>query len=142
MKAKDLMTKDVACCTVDQSLQDAARLMVECDCGAIPVVDEMGAPIGVITDRDITCRTVARGINPLDHRAGDFMTSPVDTVSENTSLDDCCEIMERDQIRRLVVVDRSGKCCGMIAQADIARHTDEHHAAEVLQEVSQPARSR
>ena len=138
MNAKYLMSTDVACCTVDSTLPEAARMMLERDCGAIPVVDEMGQPVGVITDRDITCRTVAKGINPLDQKVGNVMTSPVDTVSEQTSLEDCCEIMERDQIRRLVVVDRSGKCCGIVAQADIARYADEQHTAEVLQEVSQP----
>ena len=142
MNAKDLMSSDIACCTVDSTLQEAARLMLEHDCGAIPVVDEMGQPVGVITDRDITCRTVAQGINPLDQKAGDVMTSPVDTVSEHTSLEDCCEIMERDQIRRVVVVDRQGKCCGIVAQADIARYADEQHTAEVLQEVSQPNHNR
>ena len=142
MNARDLMSSDVACCTVDSTLQEAARLMLEHDCGAIPVVDGMGQPIGVITDRDITCRTVAQGINPLDRKAGDVMTSPVDTVSENTSLEDCCEIMERDQIRRIVVVDREGKCCGIVAQADIARYADEQHTAEMLQEVSQPHHNR
>lgn len=142
MKARELMTSEVACCTVDSNLQDVARLMLERDCGAIPVVDEMGQPIGVITDRDITCRTVAQGINPLNQKVGDVMTSPVDTVSENTGLEDCCEIMERDQIRRLVVVDREGKCCGIVAQADIARYADEQHTAEVLQEVSQPNHTR
>ena len=138
MKASDLMSKDVACCNVDSTLQEAARLMLERDCGAIPVVDEMGRPIGVITDRDITCRTVAQGINPLDQKVGDVMTSPVDTVSEHTGLEDCCEIMERDQIRRLVVVNRDGTCCGIVAQADIARYGDDQHTAEVLQEISQP----
>src|SRR2546423_1075681 len=67
MQVKDLMPPDPTCCTPDSTLQRVAELMVEHDCGEIPVVDNVASmlPVGVITDRDITCRTVAKGLNPL-----------------------------------------------------------------------------
>jgi CBS domain-containing protein len=140
MQVKDIMTRDPVCCTRDTSLREAARLMVEHDCGAIPVVEEAQGkrPVGVVTDRDITCRTVAQGKNPLDLRAEDCMSSPVATVSPETNVEDCCKLMEEKQVRRVVVVDANRACCGMVAQADIALHVPREKTAEVVKEVSQP----
>ena len=64
MHVKDIMTKDPACCDKDASVQDAAKLMVGNDCGEIPVVDDQGGLVGVVTDRDICCRVVAEGKSP------------------------------------------------------------------------------
>ncbi len=138
MFVKEIMTENPACCTKDSTLQEAAKMMKENDCGCIPVVAEMESkkPEGVITDRDICCRTVAEGKNPLDLTVGDIMTSGVETVEPNTSVEDCCNIMEEKQIRRVVVVDDMGGCCGIVAQADIARKAEDAKTAEVVQEVS------
>lgn len=137
MRAKDLMTSKPACCTPDTPLRDVARMMVECNCGEIPVVDSMESmrPIGAITDRDITCRSVAEGKNPLGMTARDCMTTPCFTVSADASIDECSRVMEDHLIRRVPVIDRQGRCCGIISQADLARHVDEV-AAEVLRQVS------
>jgi CBS domain-containing protein len=138
MKVKEIMSKDPACCTRETSLQDVAVLMVEHDCGEIPVVDSMESkrPVGVVTDRDITCRTVALGKNPLELRARDCMSSPAVTVTPETSVDDCCNVMEENQLRRVVVIDASGCCCGIVSQADIAEHGSKGEAGEVVKEVS------
>src|SRR6187401_3618146 len=79
MEVERIMTSDPACCTPDTPLQDVARLMVENDCGQIPVVDDKNnmRTIGVITDRDIVCRALARGGNPLTMTAEHVMTQPV-----------------------------------------------------------------
>jgi CBS-domain-containing membrane protein len=140
MKAKDLMTKDPACCNTDTSLREVARLMVDCNCGEIPVVDESERPIGVVTDRDITCRTVAEGKNPLQMTASEVMSTPCVTVSQNASIEECARIMEDNLIRRVPVVDERGCCCGIVSQADLAKKMDEV-AAEVLRHVSQPTRN-
>lgn len=141
MNVSEVMTADPACCTADTPLTEVARMMVECDCGAIPVVDSKDSkkPVGMITDRDITIRTVAEGRNPLDLTASDAMTANVMTVTPETSLEECCNLMEDQQIRRVVVVDKNGACCGMIAQADIAMNADGSKTAEVVQEVSRTA---
>jgi CBS domain-containing protein len=116
-------------------------MMKERDCGEIPVVEgtESLRPVGVLTDRDIVCRTLAEGKNPLEQKAGDVMTKTVLSVTPETTIDECCDIMEENQIRRLPVLDQSGEICGMISQADIARHTPEEKAAEVLRFISQPS---
>ena len=140
MYVREIMTTNPACCTPNTSLRDVARLMVERDCGEIPVIERgnNGRPLGVITDRDITCRTVAAGRNPLELTAADCMTTPVVTVTADDSLDACCDTMERHQIRRVPVVDAQGSCCGIVSQADIARAASASITAEVLREVSEP----
>ena len=143
MNIKEIMTESPACCTPDTSLQEVAKMMVDNDCGCIPVVDDKGSkmPVGMITDRDITCRVVANGQNPLDLTAQDAMTTTVVSVTRDTSLEDCCNLMEESQIRRVVVVDETGACCGIIAQADIANNAGDKKTAEVVQEVSKGAAS-
>src|SRR5919199_1229891 len=143
MKVKDIMTPEPACCTPDTTLQRVAEIMVENDCGEIPVVENIASmkPVGVITDRDIVCRTVAKGLNPLTLTASDCMTTPCVTVTPDTSLDECCHVLEEKQIRRVPVVDASGACCGIVALADVARHAKKRETAEVVREVSEPGRS-
>jgi CBS domain-containing protein len=138
MKVKEIMSSEPACCTRETSLQDVAILMVEHDCGEIPVVDDMKSkrPVGVVTDRDITCRTVALGKNPLDLRARDCMSSPAVTVGPETGVDECCRVMEENQLRRVPVVDESGSCCGIVSQADIASKASDDEAGEMVKEVS------
>ncbi len=140
MKVGDLMTPSPTCCTESMSLVDAARMMVENDCGEIPVVENLDNMrlVGVVTDRDITCRTVALGRNPLALRVADCMSTPVVTVSEDASLEACCQIFEENQVRRAPVVDAGGKCCGIIAQADIAEYAPAQRTAETVREISRP----
>ncbi len=143
MKITDIMTKDPTCCTKDNTLQEVAKMMNDNDCGCIPVVENEDSkkPVGVITDRDITCRTVAEGKNPLELKVGDAMTANVETVKQDTSVEDCCNLMEEKQIRRVVVVDNDGKCCGIVAQADIAINANDQKTAEVVQKVSKAGSS-
>src|SRR5918992_4597322 len=143
MEVKDIMTPDPAVCTPDTSVEWAAGLMVEHDCGEIPVVKDIATmqPVGVITDRDITCRTVAKGLNPLTMTVSECMTTPCITVTPDTSLDECCRVLEENQIRRVPVVDAGGACCGIVALADIAKHAKKRETAEVVREVSEPSSS-
>jgi CBS domain-containing protein len=137
---QDVMTKDPACCGPTTSLQDVARLMVEHDCGEIPVVEneQSRRPVGVITDRDIVTRSLAQGRNPLELTAADCMSTRLITVTSDKSVEECCEMMEQHQIRRVPVVDAQGCCCGIVSQADIARHVSERAAGEVVKDVSKP----
>ena len=143
MEVKDVMTPDPACCTPDTTLQRVAEMMVENDCGEIPVVGDAASmkPVGVITDRDITCRAVAKGLNPLVMTVSECMTAPAVTVTPDTPLDECCRVLEENQIRRVPVVDENGSCCGIVALADIARHAKKRETAEVVREVSEPTSS-
>jgi CBS domain-containing protein len=140
MQVKEVMTADPACCISETALQEVAQMMVDHDCGEIPVVEnkETKLPIGVITDRDIVCRTVAGGLNPLDLTVADCMSKPCVTVTPDMSVEECSRIMEENKIRRVPVVDADGSCCGIVALADIALHARRSVAAEVVKEVSEP----
>ena len=143
MQVKEIMTDGPAYATPDTSLHVIAQMMVENDCGCIPIVesDNTKNPIGMITDRDIVIRTVAENRNPLDLQAEDIMTGGIVTVSPATSVEECCNLMESKQIRRVAVVDDNGGLCGMVAQADIAINAPTDKTAEVVQEVSNGASS-
>jgi CBS domain-containing protein len=95
-------------------------------------------PIGIITDRDIVVRGVAAP-QGAQLRVRDCMTTPAITVTEETDLDDCIEMLERAQIRRMIVVDDRGRCTGIVAQADIASHTSKRKTGELLRSVSRPS---
>ncbi|MEO5565167.1 MAG: CBS domain-containing protein [Luteimonas sp.] len=138
MELKSLMTANPACCKSGTSLREVAQMMADNDCGMIPVVDDKGMPVGVITDRDIALRVVAKGKDHAACCASDVMTSHVHSVTEDTSLADCCSTMEKAQVRRLPVVDGQGCVCGVVAQADIALSDNASRTAEVVKQVSKP----
>lgn len=135
-----VMTANPACCTGDTPLRDVARMMVENDCGEIPVVDsrDSGRPVGVVTDRDIAVRMVAEGRDTGSACASDCMSSPVTTVQSTATLADCAQAMEQNQIRRVVVVDNGGAVCGIVSQADIALAGHDRTTGEMVQQVSRP----
>ena len=138
MQVKEIMTADPACCVPQDSLESAVKQMIDFDCGEIPVVEDRETliPIGVITDRDVACRTVGRGLNPLEMSVSDCMSTPLISVRPDDSLDQCYQTMEENQIRRVPVVDTSGKCVGIVSLADIALNASKADSGEVLQEVS------
>lgn len=134
--ARDVMTLDPACCSPNTTLDQVARLMVQNNCGEIPIVDSANHPIGVVTDRDIVCRIVAEGKNPIGHTAESCMSTSVVTVPADARLDDVLSTMEDHQIRRVLVVD-DGRCCaGIISQADIVSTAPPLKTAELLCELS------
>ena len=140
MDVRSVMTPDPACCTPQTKLADVAKMMLDNDCGEIPVVADKDSrkPVGVITDRDIVIRTLARGSDPMQKTAADCMTSPAVTVTPEMSLVECCDVMEREQIRRVPVLDADGRLCGIVAIADVAMHAGRRTTAEVVKEVSEP----
>jgi len=138
MQARDLMTENPSCCRPDATVQEVARMMVEHDCGEIPIVDSVGVPVGVITDRDICCRVTAHGVHGAEARVGDYMTTPAVTVRRMDTADECRRIMEEHMIRRVPVVDENGICVGIISQADVAKKEDSYAISHLLKEVSTP----
>lgn len=143
MQVKDVMTADPACCTPETPLPEVARMMVDNDCGEIPVVESKGSkrPIGVVTDRDIVVRTIAENINPLGLTAADCMSSPVVTVLADMPAEECWRTMEEKLIRRVPVVDDNNEICGIVALADAARHARTNVAGDLVKEVSEPTKS-
>jgi CBS domain-containing protein len=137
-RVEELMTAHPAYCRENTPLPEVARLMVDHDCGCIPVLDDDDHPIGVITDRDIACRVVARDLDARAHVARDCMSEDCVTVPRTASTRECLDKLEDHQIRRAIVVEDDGTCCGIVAQADVARR-DEQLAAELVARVSEPS---
>ena len=134
--ARDVMTPDPACCSPNTTLDAVARMMAQNDCGEIPVVDPADQIVGVVTDRDIVCRVVAEGKNPMAYTAETCMSDPVVTVRADASLDEVVAIMEKHQIRRVPVVDARDCCVGIISQADVSWTGAPREVAKLVREVS------
>lgn len=138
MRIEDVMTREPACCTPDTRLQEVAQMMIQHDCGQIPLVQSTSDPkvLGVVTDRDIVSRLVAQGRNPVDLRADTCMSQPVISVRIDASLEECIRVMEAHRIRRVPVVDGDGLMRGIVSQADIAQHAPQASTGELVKEVS------
>ena len=139
MKVKDIMTKNVAYVNPMSTVVDAARLMQKHNVGSIPVCDQ-NAVIGIVTDRDILVRNVAHGNNPQSTAVKDVMTSQVVTATPDMDVKDVSEIMSKQQVRRLPVVENN-MLVGIVALGDVAADTRfDMEASEALSEISRPAK--
>lgn len=134
MKTKEIMTKAPACCSPDTKLDAVAKLMLEHDCGEIPICDGTKL-VGVITDRDIAVRGFATGKNPLDTPVSSIMSGQPFTVDENSEIEAALELMENHQLRR-VPVTRDGKVVGIVSQADLVSVLPSTKVVELLRAVS------
>ncbi len=145
MKARELMSAQPACCTPNDTVQEAARLMRECDCGCIPVVEdkESNRLVGVITDRDIACRCTAEGKGPKTP-VREAMSHDPKSCRPDDDIEAVERIMADDQVRRVPVMDDRGRCVGIIAQADLAlnaRAATDSEVGRVVERISEPAHS-
>lgn len=137
----EIMTRNPACCTPETSLVEAAELMVSFDCGEIPVINSYldKKVIGILTDRDICVRIVAQNLNPKNFKVEDCMTKPAIALEESTSIEDCCRIMQENQIRRIPVVDEEGACVGIVSLADIVKYTPDELMNSLVKNLSRPS---
>jgi CBS domain-containing protein len=136
MKVSEVMTRDVQTIRADQRVQEAASFMLNEDAGSIPVTDGERL-IGMITDRDIAVRGVAKGYGP-DTPVRELMTDDIVCAREDDDVDDVASKMSEAQVRRLPVIDDQERLCGIVSLGDLSRETDDESAAEALEGVSQP----
>jgi CBS domain-containing protein len=144
MLVKDLMTSAVVWCTPWDTSQAAASLMKEHGVGAIPVVADTSDPLleGIVTDRDLCCGVVAAGKNADAVQVADLMTRIPVTCGPEDTLEECEELMQEAQVRRIPVVNNRGRCVGIVAQADITLHAPASQVASTIKEISKPAKPR
>jgi len=146
MKASDVMTAKPACCVPTDTIGYAAKLMVEADCGCIPVVEDLQSKkvIGTVTDRDITCRCTAREKGP-DALVSEAMSANPSCCHQDDDVRAVEKVMSERKVRRVPVVDQQGCCVGIIAQADLARAEDrgvsEQEVGRVVERVSEATHS-
>ncbi|HEX8211905.1 MAG TPA: CBS domain-containing protein [Longimicrobium sp.] len=148
-RARDIMTENPEAVTPSTTLGEVARRMAELDVGILPVVDdpEVRRLRGVVTDRDLVVRGMARGLGD-SATVAECMTPNVSTVNRNASVRQVMDVMRREQVRRVPVTDGEGRLVGIIAQADLAVHyagldpEREIEVEEVLERISEPGRAR
>ena len=136
MRISDVMTREVATVRPDQTAREAATFMLNADAGSIPVT-EGDRLIGMITDRDIAVRGVAKGHGP-DTPVRDIMTSGIVCAREDDSVEDVASKMSEAQVRRLPVIGDGEKLVGIVSLGDLSRETDGETAHHALEGVSAP----
>ena len=134
------MTKDPETVAPGTTIGDVARMMRDLDVGIIPVVRE-GRLLGVITDRDITIRVTATGLNPLETTVQDFMSPNPVSLSPDDDLEKARELMAEHQIRRLLVTE-GDELVGIVSLGDVATkdRSEEEKTGQVLEEISEPTK--
>ena len=136
-KVREVMTDRPRCVTPDTTLNQVAELMEAENVGSIPVLE--GEQVtGVITDRDIVVRAVAKGKDPRGMPVREIASGDLVTVNADHDLSDALELMTAHQVRRLPVVDEENRLVGIVAQADVAMQAKEKDVGEMLQGISQP----
>ena len=127
LRVKDLMTENIISVDGEDSVTDAAKLMSEKGLSSLAVMNESVNTLqGMITDRDIVKRVVAKGLNPTRVKVREVMASPLITISEEATVDDAANKMKENKVRRLVV-ERNYRNVGIIAESDIVRVNPELH---------------
>ena len=139
MKVKDIMTKNVAYIKPDSTVTEAAKLMQQHNVGSIPVCDKSGV-VGMVTDRDIVVRNVITGADPKSTPVSNIMTTNVATVTSDTDVNQLGDIMSKNQIRRIPVVENN-TLVGIVALGDLAvdRRFDVE-ASYALTDISKPVK--
>jgi CBS domain-containing protein len=136
------MTHNVECIPPDATLQEAAQRMEALDVGPLPVSED-GRLVGMLTDRDITVRATAQGLDPKTTTVRQVLTPRVLYCFEDQDVEGAARLMEAQQVRRLVVLSGDKRLVGIVSLGDLAVETDDEHlAGEALQAVSQPVATR
>ena len=136
MRVSDAMTRNVRVARPDQTIQDAARLMLEIDAGVLPV-GENDRLVGMITDRDIAVRAVAGGKGPTT-KVREVMSADVKYCFDDEDTEHVARNMGQQQVRRLPVVDRGKRLVGILALGDLAVSSQPQPVGEALQDISRP----
>jgi CBS domain-containing protein len=138
-KISEVMTTRPRAVEAQTPVREAARLMESEDVGSLPVVQEGARLVGVVTDRDIAVRVVARGLDPDETTVADIASREVVTLTPDDDLDDALALMARAQVRRLPIVVGEDELVGVVSQADIAlSDVKEKHVGEVVEAISRP----
>jgi CBS domain-containing protein len=133
---KDVMTSNPAIVQADAAVVEAARIMSQENIGIVPVV-ENDRLVGTLTDRDVAVRVVAEGRDPQSTTVREIASTDLVTVEPEQDLSDALQLMARHQVRRLPVVEND-RLVGIVAQADVARESDDKQTGELVEEISKP----
>ncbi|MFE0376738.1 CBS domain-containing protein [Streptomyces inhibens] len=132
--ARDIMHSGATCVQETETLVDAARRMHELDVGALPICGPDDRLHGIITDRDIVLKCLARGKDPKTMTAGELSQGKPVTINADAGTDQVLHTMEEHRIRRLPVID-DHRLVGMISEADLARHIPEEKMGHFVEAI-------
>ncbi|WP_131781539.1 CBS domain-containing protein [Legionella gresilensis] len=136
MQVKDIMTSNPQYLFANSTIEEAAKKMQDLDTGFLPIGDKDADKIvGTITDRDIVISAIAQGKN-LNSPIRDIMHKGVCYCYEDDDINDACELMQDQQIRRLIVLNKDKRLTGVISLGDISLKCDEETSGETLEAIS------
>ena len=134
--AREIMNSGVEVVGPDDSVQDAARRLAECNIGAMPVCNADRRLEGMITDRDIAVKVVAAGLDPNSTTVGDVIRpTEVVTIGADDSVEEALRTMKDHAVRRLPVID-GREVVGMVTQADVAMNLPEGKVGDLVEAIS------
>lgn len=133
--ARDLMSSPAQVLAPTASVLDAAQALAANDVGSMPVVDDQGVLVGVVTDRDLVVRGLAEGIDPVRGTVADVLTETVVVVNADDDVAAITNALSQNQVRRLPVLE-GGEIVGIISQADVARELGAEQTGDVVAEIS------
>lgn len=137
LTAREIMTRGVKTVRRDSLLREVAQIMKDENCGVVPIVDDKGCLVGIITDRDLVVRAFTGGKSPDQLRASDVMTDDVECVHPDEDIHSIIELMGKKQIRRIPVVEKDDRVIGIISMGDIANRADyDEELQEALDRIS------
>ena len=123
MKVKDVMTKDVRICGINDNLATATRTMWLNDCGILPIVNNEGIAVGVITDRDICMSAASKDRMPSNISVAEVMMRQLYSCPPEADIREALQIMREKRVRRLPVIDDQSRLCGILSLDDVATKT-------------------
>lgn len=144
-KCSEVMTPDPQCCEPGDPVTRVAEAMKQHNVGSLPVVDSQQSRklVGIVTDRDLVTKVIAAGRDVKIATAQDAMTASPAQCRETDDVEQAIKTMAEKQIRRVPVVDGSGRLTGIIAQADVAtRVSRDSQTGQMVESISEPATSR
>jgi CBS domain-containing protein len=140
MNIREVMTPNPQCVAPGDSIQNAARIMRDCDTGAVPVVDN-GRPVGIVTDRDIVVRAVADG-GQLNRPVREIVSSNIVCISPDMSTHEAADLMSEHQVRRLPVVENE-RIVGIVSLGDLAvKEAKDKRVGDTLEHISEGVKER
>jgi CBS domain-containing protein len=133
--AREIMTGGAECVGENETLVEAARKLADMNIGAMPICGEDNRLKGMLTDRDIVVKAIAKGRNPADVRAGELAEGKPVTIGADDSVEEALKTMAQHKVRRLPVID-GHDLIGVVSQADVAKSLPEDKVGDLVEAIS------
>ena len=139
MKVEELMTREVGACRAFDRADQGAKIMWERDCGAVPVLDQEGSVVAMLTDRDLCMAAMLEGRGLSEIRVSSAMSKDLWSCRPDDDLSNAEEVMRAHKVRRLPVVDAHGKLLGILSLSDLARAAVEAEPGRQMKKAVEPS---